>query len=416
MVSSWGILEGLSENLFACRSYIGIDQDVPPLDTLNQAKQLAEENGISFRFWQTNDRNITLEPTEMLFIDSLHTYCHLTYELETFAPKVSKYIALHDTSWEDLIDDPAYHGDYSEYPPSYDRTKRGLWAAVEDFLERHPEWVLHKRYFNNNGLTILKRRENKPKIYECFTFFNELEILEIKLNELYDHVDHFVLVESTKTFRGQPKPLYFAENRERFGPFLDKIIHVIVDEGMESGGYWEREYYQRNQILKGLIHCRENDIVIISDLDEIVSASTLPALIELLSTRPYITCAQTIYTYYLNRKGHVGYDREDMLCAMIARFADVQRLTPQGLRNLRSWETSIHSGWHFTYMGGVNRVRYKLESFSHSELDNEAFKHPDRIRKDIESIKLVEIDESYPQFVRDHIPYFTELGLIDSGS
>lgn len=157
MVSSWGILLGLSENPSERRSYLGIDLDAPPIETLTQAKQLAEENGISFRFWQADDRTIELETTDMLFIDSLHTYCHLTYELETFSSKVSKYIALHDTSWENVIDDPAYHGDYSEYPPSYNRARRGLWAAVEDFLQRHPEWILHKRYLNNNGFTILKR-------------------------------------------------------------------------------------------------------------------------------------------------------------------------------------------------------------------------------------------------------------------
>jgi hypothetical protein len=256
----------------------------------------------------------------------------------------------------------------------------------------------------------------EPKIYDCFIFFNELELLEIKLHELYDHVDYFVLVESTKTFRGTPKPLYFAENKQKFSPFIDKIIHVVVDDGMEAGGSWDREYYQRNQILRGLTYCLDDDIILLEDLDEIVDASTLPTLIDLLRTRPYVTCAQTIYTYYLNRKGHGGYPREDWLGSVATHFADVKRLTPQGIRNLRSWETSIHSGWHFTYMGGIGRVRHKLESFSHSELDNEAYKHPDRIRKDIESIRLVEIDESYPQFIRDHIPYLTALGLIDTGT
>lgn len=158
MVSSWGILQGLSESPAANRSYLGIDIDSPPIETLTLAKQLAEESGITFSFWQASDRDVDIEPTEMLFIDSLHTYCHLTYELEKFSPKVSKYIAMHDTSapWGN-IDDNAYHGDYSEYPPEYDRTKRGLWPAVEDFLQRHPEWTLYERHLNNHGFTILKR-------------------------------------------------------------------------------------------------------------------------------------------------------------------------------------------------------------------------------------------------------------------
>jgi hypothetical protein len=102
---------------------------------------------------------VDIEPTELLFIDSLHTYAHLTYELEKFSPKATKYIAMHDTSapWGDT-DDDEYHGDYSEYPPEIDRTKRGLWPAVLDFLNKHPEWTLKERRENSHGLTILQRK------------------------------------------------------------------------------------------------------------------------------------------------------------------------------------------------------------------------------------------------------------------
>ncbi len=158
MVSSWGILEGLSESPAASRYYLGIDIASPPPETLNLAKQLAKENGITFRFWQVDDLNVDIVPTELLFIDSLHTYCHLTYELEKFSPKVSKYIAMHDTSepWG-YTNDNSYHGDYTEYPAEYDRNKSGLWTAVEDFLQRHPEWTLYERRLNNHGFTVLKR-------------------------------------------------------------------------------------------------------------------------------------------------------------------------------------------------------------------------------------------------------------------
>lgn len=158
MVSSWGILEGLAENTATTRSYIGIDLYTPPDRILNAAKKLSNTHGISFRFWQANDLYITIPPADMLFIDSLHTYIHLTYELEKFSPFISKYIAMHDTSepWGNVEDD-YYQGDYSEYPGFWDRKKKGLWPAVKDFLERHPEWVLYERRFNNHGFTILKR-------------------------------------------------------------------------------------------------------------------------------------------------------------------------------------------------------------------------------------------------------------------
>lgn len=159
IISTWGVLKGLSESAYFPRYYVGIDISFPPADRLDLAKKLAEENGINFEFWCENDMNIQIEQTDMLFIDSLHTYCHLTYELETFSPQVKKYICMHDTSapWGHQ-DDSTYHGDYTEYPESYNRTKRGLWPAVEDFLAGHPEWELFERLENNHGFTILVRR------------------------------------------------------------------------------------------------------------------------------------------------------------------------------------------------------------------------------------------------------------------
>lgn len=158
MVSTWGVLQGLSESKATCKSYIGIDLAPPPVDSLSLARVLAKLNKIDFCFWEENDMNIEIPVAEMLFIDSLHTYCHLTYELEKFSSSITKFIAMHDTSepWG-TRDDTEYRGQYTEYPSSYDRTKRGLWAAVEDFLKRHPEWALKERRLNNHGLTVLQR-------------------------------------------------------------------------------------------------------------------------------------------------------------------------------------------------------------------------------------------------------------------
>lgn len=158
MVSTWAMLEGLSEGKSKNRKYTAIDLQSPPLHNLLLAQKLAKENQIAFSFLQKNDMHIDIEPVDLLFIDSLHTYAHLTYELEKFAPKANKYIALHDTSqpWEDK-DDYEYHGNFSEYPPEIDRHKRGLWPAVVDFLAKHPEWVIKERRLNNHGLTVMQR-------------------------------------------------------------------------------------------------------------------------------------------------------------------------------------------------------------------------------------------------------------------
>lgn len=160
--STWALLMGLSESKAPSRSFLEIEINVPILEKFYLSKKLARENNIIFRYIQDNDMSIDLEEkTDMLFIDSIHTYCHLTYELEKFSPKINKYIVMHDTSppWG-YSDDTEYRGDYSEYPASIDRTKKGLFPAISDFLAKNPEWVLAERRFNNHGLTILQRTGN----------------------------------------------------------------------------------------------------------------------------------------------------------------------------------------------------------------------------------------------------------------
>ena len=158
LVSTWGIILGLAESSSVDPFYLGIDLHMPPTDKLYLIERLASANGVNCQFHEGNDMNIDIPQTDMLFIDSLHTYCHLTYELNKFSPYVNKYITLHDTSapWGNN-DDADYNGDFSEYPPEIDKTKRGLWPAVLDFLSSHPDWKLHERRLNNHGFTTLKR-------------------------------------------------------------------------------------------------------------------------------------------------------------------------------------------------------------------------------------------------------------------
>jgi hypothetical protein len=107
-------------------------------------------------------------------------------------------------------------------------------------------------------------------IYDCFPFFNELELLEVRLHELDGLVDKFVLVEATKTFPGHPKPLHFADNRERFSAFADKIIHVVVEDMPGGDGprdHWVRDRFQRNAIGRGLLNCQPDDVIMVSDMD-----------------------------------------------------------------------------------------------------------------------------------------------------
>lgn len=157
MVSTWALLHGMKEG----SAYTGIDLVLPPRYSFNLAITAAHHKKVQFRFIDRNDMTISpgeIGPVDMIFIDSLHTYCHLTYELDRFSHLARKFLAFHDSSapWGE-IDDSEYRGDRSEYPVWYDRTKRGVWPAIVDFLSNHPEWAIKERRFNNHGFTVLER-------------------------------------------------------------------------------------------------------------------------------------------------------------------------------------------------------------------------------------------------------------------
>ena len=112
------------------------------------------------------------------------------------------------------------------------------------------------------------------KVFDTFTFYNEFDMLEFRLMELDSVVDKFIISESTLTFSGNKKPLYFEENKHRFKKYLHKIHHVVVDDspqGFTRDKTWEREYHQRNSIANSLnyLGLKEEDIIIHGDVDEI---------------------------------------------------------------------------------------------------------------------------------------------------
>ena len=162
--ASWGLFQGLTESPFPAGSYLGIHRGTPSAAFLKGIKEIVEGVQLSFRFWHVDDLQIDrLEPTDLLFLDSLSTYYHLSYELETFSSQVRKYIVVHNTDTPfGHQNDPAYQGSYSEYfskglSTKKDQIKQGLWPAVMDFLANHREWEMQEHRTNCGGLTILKR-------------------------------------------------------------------------------------------------------------------------------------------------------------------------------------------------------------------------------------------------------------------
>jgi len=125
-------------------------------DELLLVQELAAEENIDFEFIQSDSLTYKIEECDLLLIDTWHTYRQLISELITHQDNVKKYIILHDTTSYEIEDEANWV--QSPEPNFVGEIKQGLWAAVEDFLSNFPEWIIEKRYINNNGLTILKRR------------------------------------------------------------------------------------------------------------------------------------------------------------------------------------------------------------------------------------------------------------------
>lgn len=115
------------------------------------------------------------------------------------------------------------------------------------------------------------------KVYDCFTFYNEFELLELRLKSLWDMVDYFVLVEADKTQNNKPKPFYFGERISEFKEFLPKIRHIPlkIEVDYKGGGDWQIEHGQRNSIMYGLNDAEPDDLIFISDVDEIPAPDIL---------------------------------------------------------------------------------------------------------------------------------------------
>ena len=230
------------------------------------------------------------------------------------------------------------------------------------------------------------------KIYDCFTFFNELELLELRFASLYDVVDKFVIVEADKTHANIPKPFNFYEHLSNYEKYLPKI-HYIMDKTVvpyKGVGDWSLENAQRNSIMKGLTDAAPDDLIMISDADEIPDPATIKTIrksftdkskhvdfVAFYDTTPYtkgkliefhsgmrvanflnlspLGCQQKFHSYYF-----------DWVCkklpwagTVIGKFKHMK--SPQAFRNARErLPRIVEGGWHFSNMGGVDKVIQKM--------------------------------------------------------
>jgi beta-1,4-mannosyl-glycoprotein beta-1,4-N-acetylglucosaminyltransferase len=279
-------------------------------------------------------------------------------------------------------------------------------------------------------------------IYDAFLFFNELDLLDIRLNLLNDVVDKFVIVESTVTFSGKEKSLFFNENRHMFEKFNDKIIHIVVDDTPviftnidfisnpstqqeifknkilkylnESGGWnrnnpneiqWGREIYQRESIINGLLNCDDNDLIIISDVDEIPNPLELKKIKD-SNQSDVFEFKQNMFYYNLNTLKERRWSGPK-----IAHWSIIKENSLNILRQNKLTNNVVEDGgWHLSFMGGESRIKDKLEAYAHQEYNNNTIK--ENIARNIQSkndlffrgsLSEIDINVEFPKSLLDLI-------------
>jgi beta-1,4-mannosyl-glycoprotein beta-1,4-N-acetylglucosaminyltransferase len=241
-------------------------------------------------------------------------------------------------------------------------------------------------------------------VYNSCNFFNELDLLEIRLEMLDSLTDYFIICEGTKTHSGKPKPLYYQENKDRYKKFQDKIIHVVIDDSpntyqdllnmkpkndlhakmiqyIKNLPWYDtnaeisfvRDGYEKECQVFGLENASLDDIVVIGDLDEFPRPEVLKSVLDKFDPTENYLFKQGSYHFFVNlektNEEWVGTNVltvKNLLSNSIASFKGHQNVIGKRVEN---------GGWHFSYAGGRDAVIKKLESFSHQEFNIDYIKN-----------------------------------------
>ena len=258
-------------------------------------------------------------------------------------------------------------------------------------------------------------------IYDCFQFFDEEHILDLRLNILNEFVDFFVFVESTTDHQGKPKKLNF--DLKKFKKFNNKIVYIVVDDTAEAikkphiGGESLVEQHQRNSLTRGLKNCRDNDLIILSDIDEIPDLNKLNMFDK---KNKYAVFSQKMFNYKINLLNETESNWHGSKICLKKNLK-----SPQWLRNLkfkkypfwridklRNLQIITNGGWHFAYLQSPENILKKIKSFAHGEFNKVDFANLENIKEKIKmkkdifdreiSYKKVQIDNSFPRYIVDN--------------
>lgn len=273
-------------------------------------------------------------------------------------------------------------------------------------------------------------------VIDLIPFFNEVDILRLRLNVLNPYVDKFIIEEATTTFSGQKKELCFEKYKELFKEFLPKITYIVVDEDRDFKITHERDYFQKNHLIEGLekVGATSDDVLIFGDADEIPNPKALEKIIGSFDKTKVYHLAQRNFYAYLNME-----EKSGSLMSITGEFPDIPQterkwlgtkvtsmdnIPKEGIVRLRDLISVCDSrsvrvadgGWHFGYMGGlhetnpVKRIGDKVKAAAHQEYNDKEIlaETMDRLvlGQDIfgrkAEFRRVPVDDSYPEYLLEH--------------
>ena len=262
-------------------------------------------------------------------------------------------------------------------------------------------------------------------------YFDEDLVLDIRLNTLKDKVDKFIITEATKNHAGEDKKLNFKI--ENFSKFRDKIQYIVVDDlpvnvKPPKKGWHEnhaRDQFQRNAIERGYKDFDDEDLIMISDIDEIPD----PKKINEFNIKNKFACF--LQKNYQSKINLLNITNKNWPGTKICQKKNLK--TPQWLRNLKTKKKPFwkifkkniqlinNGGWHFSFLKDPDSIRKKIISYSHQEFNKEEFTNIDLIKKKISSgkdlfqrnisYKKVNLDETFPEYIINNKKLFKDWTL-----
>ena len=255
-------------------------------------------------------------------------------------------------------------------------------------------------------------------IYDCFQYFNEDHMVDLRLNILDKYVDYFVISESTKTHQGKTKKINF--DIKNFSKFKNKIKFLIADYKEDvnfqnhKGGESPIEVHQRNTLIEGIKEASSDDLILLSDSDEIPDLSKIK---EINQKKKYIAFSQKMYMYKFNLQ---NLDESNWIGTRMTKKRNIKSM--QELRKLKFkkypfWRIDknnlqiIQGGWHFSFLQTPQQILKKIKSFSHGEFNNDTLNEELIEKKIIKNedifgrgvtLKKVELDSTFPRFIYEN--------------